>query len=462
MRNSNRLYALALLCVLAGSMYAAASLFLARYSRGDVYPPYSSFRADPLGAKAFFEALRAIPGLRVVRNVEPLDRVAGNRAITLFVNGLTFDTISPIEMESGFAGDLQKVMVRGGRVVISFAPVVEETARMEARSKEFRERMAERWRRNTGERDEKKKEEKTGPADTSPKGEQSDDTTGAEKNSENEKKEEQRPKDRFTRYEDTMPKPVSWENQWGVTLQFDSLERDPGNDTYKPKFAGRTVDAPLPDTLPVHSTLYFEPKTDQWRTLYAADGHPVLIERSVGDGSLVLVADAYLVSNEAMRADRHPDLLAWLAGANSEIVFDEVTLGVERGRGIASLMWQYRLQGIVAALIVMAALFIWKNGQPLVPPFHDALPTDAYAYAGKDSASGFTNLLRRAVPESQVLRVCLAEWEKSFAHRRPDLAASVRDAKAIVLREDSIPASQRDPAKAYKEICDAFAKHRLG
>ena len=39
---------------------------------------------------------------------------------------------------------------------------------------------------------------------------------------------------------------------------------------------------------------------------------PVVIERQYGNGSIVLVADSFLVSNEALRSERHPRLLARL------------------------------------------------------------------------------------------------------------------------------------------------------
>jgi hypothetical protein len=459
-------------------VYGAASLFLARYSRGDAYPPYSSFRADPLGTKALFEALQSVPGVRVERNVEPLARVAVNRTVTLFVNGLAFGAVGTSEMDGELASGLQKVMLRGGRVVISFSPVVEDIAYLERKDDEFQKRMDERLRRQPTKKDDAKPDDEKNPDSKDSKAEKPKsaekhreetivelppESDGEKAEQKKEAKDEEDEKSgRMAEYEAFAIKPVRWDDQWGVDLRFGSLVRDPATNMYKPETAQRAVDLLLPEQLPVHTTLYFEPKSDQWRTIYSTSGHAVLIERPVGDGTLVLVADAYLLSNEAMRVERHPDFLAWLAGPNGSILFDEVTLGTERSRGMASLVWQYRLQGVVAALVLMAALFIWKNGQPLVPPFHDSLPTDAYAYVGKDSASGFTNLLRRSVPASQVLRTCLGEWEKSFVHRAADLAESVRDAKAIVLREDGVPAKQRDLVRAYKEICAAFARHRLG
>lgn len=491
MQSSNRLYLLALLLVIAGFAYGAGTLFLARYSRGDAYPPYSSYRADPLGTRALFEAMQSLRGVHVARNIEPLDRLARNRGVTVFVNGMSFGFVGLQDMDAQMAHALDNVMVRGGRVVMSFEPVVQDLAFLEARDKEFRDRMDERWRRRAKEEDENRSDDQKTP-EKSPTGEKPEkepaDTTGkkreetivelsdesdtdnstetkesTEKHGDEEEdgKEDGRG-DRYAEYEAFFPKTVSWDKQWGVTMRFDSLDRDPLTGTFKPEIAQRAVDAPLPEQLQVRTSLYFDTTSDEWRDIYSVLGRPVMIERPVGDGSLVLVADAYLLSNEAMRVERHPDLVAWLAGPNKAIVFDEVTLGTQRTRGLASLMWQYRLQGVVAALVLIAALYIWKNGQPLVPPFHDSLPTDAYAYLGKDSASGFTNLLKRSVPRTQMLRTCLAEWERSFGHRSAELAEAIRDAKAIVLREDSVPAKLRDPVRAYKDICAAFAKHRLG
>jgi hypothetical protein len=50
-------------CAAAFSPSASCELFELRFERGDVYPAYSSLRADPLGAMAFYESLEKIPGL---------------------------------------------------------------------------------------------------------------------------------------------------------------------------------------------------------------------------------------------------------------------------------------------------------------------------------------------------------------------------------------------------------------
>ena len=51
------LISLTLALLLAGGLvYGIAHLFALRYEKGDVYPPYSTLRADPLGAKGLYDA----------------------------------------------------------------------------------------------------------------------------------------------------------------------------------------------------------------------------------------------------------------------------------------------------------------------------------------------------------------------------------------------------------------------
>ena len=70
------LLTIALALVLAGAFcFGLARLFALRYQAGEVYPPYSTLRADPLGAKAIHDALRELPGVEVRRNFLPLKKL---------------------------------------------------------------------------------------------------------------------------------------------------------------------------------------------------------------------------------------------------------------------------------------------------------------------------------------------------------------------------------------------------
>src|SRR5713101_8912577 len=59
-------------------------LFLLRFSAGDVYPPYSSLRADPSGTRALYESLEKIPGATVARHLKPLSLLEGAEGIVFY------------------------------------------------------------------------------------------------------------------------------------------------------------------------------------------------------------------------------------------------------------------------------------------------------------------------------------------------------------------------------------------
>ena len=61
------------------------------------------------------------------------------------------------------------------------------------------------------------------------------------------------------------------------------------------------ADEGLPASLPWYSTLFFKLQDNTWRTIYARADEPVVIERSYMKGSIVLISDSFLISNEAMK-----------------------------------------------------------------------------------------------------------------------------------------------------------------
>ena len=208
---------------------------------------------------------------------------------------------------------------------------------------------------------------------------------------------------------------------------------------------------PLPESLAWHSATIFTNLDKSWRTIYARGTNPVVIERRFGRGTVVMATDSYFLSNEAMREDRHADLLAWFVGPNRHVIFDEAHHGIMETSGVATLVRNYRLHGLAAGLVVLAALFIWKNSMSFVPPHRDE-ESDGYV-AGKDAAAGFVNLLRRNIPARDVLSVCFAEWTKSLYRGRYYTITAVSQAQAVMETELQRSQRERDPVKAYQNIC---------
>lgn len=74
-------------------------LLVLRFDAGDVYPPYSSLRSDPLGTRAFHDSLALLPGVRVCRNFQPLSRYVPEPGSTLFLLGLTPALLESLDTE---------------------------------------------------------------------------------------------------------------------------------------------------------------------------------------------------------------------------------------------------------------------------------------------------------------------------------------------------------------------------
>ena len=120
--------------------WGVVELFELRFSAGDVYPPYSTLRNDPLGAAAFYEALNSLPGLRVERNLRPLDHLGkapgllfghahgttgdfgdGVGPLTVFYLGA--DPYAwPTGLDRAGIARLEEILDAGGRVVMTFLP----------------------------------------------------------------------------------------------------------------------------------------------------------------------------------------------------------------------------------------------------------------------------------------------------------------------------------------------------
>jgi hypothetical protein len=91
-----------------------------RYEQGDVYPPYSSLRADPLGAKAYYEGLDGLQGAQVSRILNSIDKLGPGQGRALFVLGASEYQLR--EAEPSEADDLQHFLAGGGRVIFTLYP----------------------------------------------------------------------------------------------------------------------------------------------------------------------------------------------------------------------------------------------------------------------------------------------------------------------------------------------------
>jgi hypothetical protein len=350
-------------------------LFDLRFELGDVYPPYSSLRSDPLGTMALYESLQALPGVTVERDFSTVNRLPEAPGTTYIHAATSADFWQRVPPP--VFSEIEKFVSGGGRFVVTMSPTT------------FRNRGS--WK----------------------------------------------------------PEVKSLYERWHFDFRNAGLDAQ-ADGSYLPVTVSREVIAAVPSMLTWRSGGVFRDLGSDWKTIYSRNGEAVLIERALGSGTIVLATDSYFLSNEALQRDRHADLLLWLVSSSRHVVFDEAHFGVTDRPGVATLMRKYRLHGFLAALLVLAGLFIWKNSISFVPARAD--PQQLDSVSGKSASEGFDNLLRRSIGASELMEVCYAEWLKSAARSGRYPASRIRQAEDQFRRDRSLPEGRRDSVGTYREI----------
>jgi hypothetical protein len=379
-----RYFAVLLLCALALTLtFEIVRLFQLRFEVGDIYPPYSSLRSDPLGTMAFFESLQTVPGLNVQRDLRAANTMPRTQGLTYL--HLATSPLEWMAMPEETFREIETFLKSGGRFVVTFYPQANRPPEP---------------RRPKEEPDESEEKKKPTPREL-----------------------------------------------WGMNIEVMNLKAD--GDTFEPVVVEHDGSLSLPTTLTWHSGIVVTAADPAWKVIYSRGAAPVLLERAFGKGTAVVATDSYFLSNEAMLNDRQARLLSWLIGPNREIMFDEAHFGITESPGVATLIQRYRLTWLVAGLLVVAGLYVWKNATSLVPKSAEVL-REAHV-EGRDSAAGFVNLLRRSIPTDQVLAACFAEWRKS-ANQGVFSPAKIAAAESTYQTENSLPKKDRDLVRAYNNI----------
>ena len=388
--------------------YALWRLFDLRFANGDVYPPGSSFRADPLGARALYESYDLVPGVRTERLLEPVRWLGSGRDTTLFIFACP-----PSEeriLSATDAAELNDFLLQGGRVVVTFSPTSGRPFwnPLKARGTPTPTTNA--------------------PARRPVTRRQSSAANGE-------------------------PEDVAFTTFWNFQFEYPALP-PATNGTPAVEYVSRTEAAPavLPATLAWNSAAVFTGLDTNWTVLYARSNQPVLVERTFGRGSVVLASDTAFHRNETLRRGRSTALLAWLAGDNHRLVFEETHLGSQLNPGIMTLARRYRLHGLGAGLLLLAGLYVWRTMTNLVPRLPDPGGKPDEVVTGKDSATGFVNLLRRAVSPAELLLLCFAEWKKTGARNHPGFARKTAAMQDVVNLEAAKPVKEQNPVDAYRKL----------
>ncbi|MDX2226709.1 MAG: DUF4350 domain-containing protein [Verrucomicrobiae bacterium] len=405
-----------------------------RLQEGDSYPPYSSFRSDPLGTKVLWESLGRLEGYEVSRNTKPLDEITGLPSTTLIHAGITPGGMNLVALDE--ISQLERLARTGATVIIAFVPLSKKP-------------FLDYQQRGDG-----------------------DDATPADAP---EEKSEPDP-DRETDPSPHRKQPVrlmGWEKTLGkLGVEFHFEEVDPKNrsasdDRITLLAVRQKGPEELPEEIDLHTVLSFTKLAPEWSVLYAAgegEERPVIIQRRWGRGQIIFLAEAYVFSNQALHSERSSPLLSFLLGKNRRIIFNETQFGIMESPGIAGLIRQYHLEGFVLGGLLLGVLFIWRNTSSLVPPADFSRQADGVVLQSSTATAenSLSRLLQRHLPVSRLLEVCVGEWKKSFARSlstHPDKRARMdRALEEIRLRK---PVQPEDLVRAYRSIMEILNRKKL-
>lgn len=425
--------------ILLGAALAAGfyGILEKRFAEGGIYPHYASYRSDPLGTSALYEALGRLESLSVTRNLTSLQTVKGldsDTALLLLgypVNGID-DLRAPDDSPT------MKAVSEGARLVLAINPGLVPEVYQPERS-ELEEDWIERRRRIRDARE----------------GQGGGGKDGAREETDGEKAEDGEEEKEFERRmgEALGPRLAA---KLGFEVTSPAFERP--EEGWETEAGEAIADVGAGAGLPLWRSQYrLSPKDGAWRSALLVDGLPVVLERTYGKGSVVIASDAYFASNESLHFGADPEFLLWLLGGKTKIVFDETIHGSIETGGAMKLIRRYRAHGVFFGLVAFLALWAWRSASPLVSGGEAAdrgIDADG-AVMGEATGAGFIRLLRRSVAPPDLLATCVEIWKGSAGAAASD--AVRRRVEEILARHRRDP-RQLGAAEAYREIAERLRK----
>lgn len=397
-----------LLVAVLGLLSGVAWLIHLRFETGQAYPNGSSLRADPVGAKALFDAYDSLSGVQVERNFRPFGEIEDlpkdATILMLNVNGRSVYELAQFE-------SVERFVSSGGRLVIALNPdtvayryIVEDEAETD---------------------DALEQDEDVSEADELDLDEIDPDTVFARRAK------------------------ASQQRFWGeLELQHGVHE---GGDTQCVAFEEV---ASLPLSLPWREGGVLDELGEDWTPVYQIDDEVVVAQRVFGRGKIVLLTDDYLFSNEALLKHRYTGLLTWVLGDQRTLIFDETHLGVSERTGVAILMRRYRLGGFCLACAVLMLLIVWRGVSPLLPA-HVGRTKGNVILAEHSTEAGLSDLVRRSVASVDLPREAFSQWKQSFIRNAADeahYAKELEDVHALLADYAELPKRKRKPAELHLNI----------
>lgn len=352
-----------------GLLAVVTAVYQRRLAR-DLYPVYSSFRADPRGLKAWHDTVALLPGMATERWLRPWAELETTPRRLIILAGVYPRLNQEFVGSEDAVRALAQAAQQGSRVVLAYRADTPREARKEAG-----------------------KAEEVDAVDV-------DEAGGAA-----EPKDDAAPEGEAAAKANERPK-------WGMGFKVRQMEEMNDQGYVSATELGRSEG--LPETLSWGGAITLALDADvPWRVLYAHAGEPMVVERPWGQGSLVVMGETYPLSNEALQREREPGFFRWLLEDQTRVQFGEYHLGVRENSGIAALIRRYGLSGAAMVFGLGLALFFWRRLAVFLPVPPEPTTVDL-TY---DSTAGLEALFSRSVPPTEVVETCLAEWERTASER---------------------------------------------
>lgn len=383
---------------------AVTQIYERRLSR-DLYPRYSSLRADPVGLRLLHDTVDELPRHSASRWMRRFDLLPAKPERTIVVAGLDVGSHGDgVPLYGDGRRALERVALAGGRVIIAFERMRYFAPWQIAELPDDVDLMIQ--------------EEET-DAEAESKEEHDDEITGAE---------------------DVLE---FLEEIQGMSLGFEVRYEYVQDDWGMARATPTALRAQLPAFLNWRTHAYLVPTVDAdaaWQTLYRFGGRPVVMERSWGRGSIVVMTETYPLSNEALHTAADPAIIRWLLGSHQQLQMVETHLGVVEEPGIAALARRYGLTGALIVLGVWLLLFAWRRMALFLP----APPESRTLELTYESTAGLEALMRRSVAPDDLVAICEEEWKRTASPGDRDRVA----------REPF-----NSPVEGYNQITRSLRRH---
>jgi hypothetical protein len=200
--------------------------------------------------------------------------------------------------------------------------------------------------------------------------------------------------------------------------ELDRLDRDAAQRTH-------TAYAVLPGPLTLGGALAVEGRGGlklhglRDEPLFAVDAHAVAVRRSLGDGTVVAVADPFTITNRGLRYGGNLDFYVAVVrthlGEGGHVLFDDLHAGGGDDFGVVAYARRAGLTPALLIVLLLGAAYLWRAGSrfgAVLPP-----PDRRNPRASSELVGAIGNLYERAGLHSHVVALMSRRFRRKVEQR---------------------------------------------